>query len=176
MSRKKKGKGKPARVARPRFVHPRAEIVPAQAEHIVALWPRLRAADVAEIWAASRSEPLDALCRAVKVSSEAWAGLVDGKVVCLFGVAPVSIMGGKGSPWMLGSDLIDRHAVTFLRRCRGVVSRWRTVYPTLENVVDARNVVAHRWLRWLGFTLGEPRPHGPDMMPFLPFHMKHEVA
>lgn len=154
----------------------RVEVVPAQAEHIVAISDRLRPADVAELWAGSRSEPLDALVRAVRVSSESWAGVVDGETICLFGVAPMSVLGGRGSPWMLGTDGVDRNFVTFLRGCRAVVSRWRSVYPTLENVVDERNVAAHRWLRWLGFTLDEPRPYGPDKMPFRPFHMKPEVA
>lgn len=152
------------------------EVVPAEAEHIVAIADRLRPADVAELWAASHSEPLDALVRAVRVSSEAWAGVVDGETICLFGVAPVSVLGGLGSPWMLGTSGVDRNAMMFLRRCRAVVSGWRTVYPTLENVVDERNRAAHRWLRWLGFTLEAPRPYGPDKMLFRPFHMKPEDA
>lgn len=155
---------------------PAVEIVPAQAEHIIALAPRLRPADVAELWAGSRSEPEDALIRAVRISTEGWAGVVDGETICLFGVAPLSVLGGRGSPWMLGTDGVDRHALTFLRRCRAVVAGWRSVYPVLENVVDERNTAAHRWLRWLGFTLGDPRPHGPDEMPFRPFHMKPEGA
>lgn len=148
------------------------EIAPVEAEHIVAVAAAMRPADRDEVWASSRSEPVDALLRSVLASTDACVGLMDGEPACLFGVAPLSLLSGRGSPWMLGTDLVDRNPVPFLRRCRPVVARWLSVYPTLENHVDARNVVAQRWLRWLGFTLEEARPHGPDGMLFHPFHLR----
>src|SRR3546814_8896994 len=35
-------------------------------------------------------------------------GLLDGVPVCMFGVAPVNLMLGRGAPWMLAATGLDR--------------------------------------------------------------------
>ena len=42
----------------------------------------------------------------------------------------------------------------------------------LLNFVDNRNIKAQNWLRWLGFTLEEPEPHGVAGLPFRRFWMR----
>jgi hypothetical protein len=44
-------------------------------------------------------------------------------------------------------------------------------YPVLRNYVDQRNTVSIRWLRWLGFRMGEPAVMGAARVPFVPFEM-----
>jgi GNAT superfamily N-acetyltransferase len=144
----------------------RYQIIPASPAHAEALAPRMRAADVAEVYAAARHAPLEALTRSLAISTHAWCGIMDGEVACLFGVGMRSLLGGVGSPWMLGSDLIEQHGKAFLRRSRGVVAQMQAAYPELENWVDARNAVSIRWLRWLGFTLEPAAPFGPFDCPF----------
>jgi hypothetical protein len=39
---------------------------------------------------------------------------------------------------------------------RRTVARWLMMFSALRNVVDDRYAAAHRWLRWLGFEIGEP--------------------
>jgi hypothetical protein len=150
----------------------RVEIVEATLEHVADLAPRVREADRAEIWAAARLTPESALRDGLRVSTGAWAGLIDGEVVCMFGAAPLSILEGKGSPWMLGSDLVERHQRIFLRHSRPVVAAMRSLYPVLVNHVDDRNAAAKRWLHWLGFRLGPAEPRGPDRIPFRRFEMR----
>lgn len=146
-----------------------ARVVPAMAEHVALVAPRVREADRAELWASGRSTPEQALAYGFSHSSSAWTGFVDDVPVCMFGVAPVSLLGGLGSPWMIGTDAIEAHQFAFLRRCRPCVEQMRSLYDVLVNWVDDRNVVAHRWLRWLGFTLHAPEPHGPDGVLFRRF-------
>lgn len=147
-----------------------ATIVPATQEHARQFAPLLRAADVAEVWAAGQVTPLEALERGIGASpGTCWAGFIDGEPVAIFGVTTASLLSGIGVPWMLGTDLIEKHQVTFLRHCRPIVARWREDFAVLINMVDARNTTAHRWLRWLRFELGEPQPHGPEGLPFIPF-------
>lgn len=97
----------------------------------------------------------EALDDGLKRSDWALTGLIDGEPVCMFGVAPVSILNGEGAPWMLGTEQLEQAQVAFLRACRGVVADMERTYPRLMNVVDARNTVAIRWLRWLGFRFDE---------------------
>lgn len=147
-------------------------IVPATDAHAVELAPRLRAADIREIAAGSGAAPLEALLVSLRRSTEAWAGTVDGAVACIFGVGPLSLLGGEGCPWLLGSDLVERNAFGFARRNRAVVARWLRTYPVLRNYVDARNGQAIRWLGWLGFTLMPPVPYGVSRLPFHPFELR----
>jgi hypothetical protein len=144
-------------------------VIPASAEHVALLAPRVREADRLELWASGRITPERALAIGVDASTSAWTGFVDDEVVCMFGVVPASLVGGIGVPWMIGSDAIVRHQRAFLRRCRGHLERMQVLYDTLVNFVDDRNVVAHRWLTWLGFHVEPPQPYGPDGLLFRRF-------
>jgi len=146
-------------------------VVPATPTQAAALAPRLRRADADEVWAAARLTPEEAPRQSLALSLRAWAGLADDEVMCLFGLAPLSLLTGWGAPWLLGADGLERHANAFLRRNRAMVADMRALCPRLENRVDARNAVSIRWLRWLGFTLHPATPWGPDGLPFHRFTM-----
>lgn len=145
------------------------DVIPATVEHARALAPHMRVADAAEVWASGRLSPLEALERSLALSPLAWTGRVDGEPACLFGAASASLLGGDGVPWLLGSDLIEQYQSAFLRRNRGYIRQMQAVFPVLRNMVDARNEVSIRWLRWLGFTIEPAVPFGPFGLPFHPF-------
>ncbi len=131
----------------------------------------LRRADREEVEALSGRNPREVLVESVERSSSAWAGLADGELVCLFGVVPLTLSGVTGIPWLLGSPAVCDYSRQFLRRNKAFVRAMLQEYPVLKNVVDARNTVSIRWLRWLGFTMGEPTPMGTAGLPFIPFEM-----
>lgn len=154
----------------------RYAIVPATLDHVLAMAPQLRQADIDELTAAGNDDPVKALVQSFRMSTMSWAGLVieDGveHVACIFGVAPLNLLGGKGVPWLLGTDLIERHGMAFLRRNRKFIPIMMTLYNHLENHVDARNTVAIAWLKWLGFAFDDPVPYGPRQVPFLRFQLR----
>ncbi len=149
------------------------EVEVATPAHVLALARHLRDADRAEIWAAAGVEPAEALDRSLAASPLAWTALMDGTPACMFGVGK----GGPdwGRPWMLGTDLVERHASAFLRRCHGRVAAMQDSYPLLINHVDARNATSLRWLGWLGFTIGTAAPWGVFGLPFHPFWRRRHV-
>lgn len=151
-----------------------AEIVPATPEHAAELAPRVRQADREEFMAASGQSPEEVLADGLTLSSSAWAGLLDGRVVCMFGVAPMPGADGVGVPWMVGSDRLDSCAAVFLRQCRrsGMIRRMLDAYPVLMNAVDCRNSKAIAWLKWLGFRFGGAIPYGVAGLPFHVFEMR----
>lgn len=151
-----------------------AQIVPATAEHIEAMLPYVRQADVNEFLATNGWGPRRVLETGLRTSTFCCAGLVNGEVVTIFGVAPASMIGGSGIPWLVGTDALEKYQRTFLRRCGKVVNAMLTVYPYLENYIDARNHVARAWLNWLGFTIEEPKPYGIQRLPFHRFHMERK--
>ncbi|EHX1545272.1 hypothetical protein [Citrobacter freundii] len=152
----------------------KAQIVPATADHIEAMLPHVRQADVEEFLATNGWSPRRVLETGLRTSTFCCAGLVNGEVATIFGVAPASMIGGSGIPWLVGTDALEKYQRTFLRRCGKVVNAMLTVYPYLENYVDARNHVARVWLNWLGFTIEEPKPYGIQRLPFHRFHMERK--
>src|SRR3546814_12541897 len=79
-------------------------------------------------------------------------GLLDGVPVCMFGVAPVNLMLGRGAPWMLAATGLDRMPFEILRHeflpaCDEAVDVMRAHYRFLFTVVHQRNRRALRWLR-----------------------------
>jgi hypothetical protein len=149
-------------------------VVPALPEHAVAVGAAARPADRAELWASHRMTPRRAIETGLLVTPDARTALFDGEPACVFGVNPGSLLGGAATPWMVGTGLLERYPLAFLRRSRPVVADWAARYTVLANHVDARNTFAVAWLRWLGFRIDEPVPYGVDQLPFHPFSL--EVA
>ena len=141
-------------------------------EHVQQILPVVRDADIAEFWAADHKTPEQALTQSMMCSTETKTGMVDGQVVCIFGVAPINLLCGQAMPWMIGSSLIDKYARIFLKHDKGIVDDWLNVYPHLFNYVDARNTKAKAWLKRLGFVLGEAVPYGKEQLPFHYFERK----
>jgi hypothetical protein len=149
-----------------------AQIVPATAAHIEEILPRVRQADIEEFLATNGWSPRRVMEFGLNTSTFSCAGLINGRVITIFGVAPGSMIGGTGIPWLVGTEDLEKYQRTFLRRCRKVVNAMLTVYPYLENYVDARNHVAKTWLKWLGFELENAAPYGKHRLPFHRFHME----
>lgn len=138
--------------------------------HAEALASVMRAEDIAEAWAWSLKPPLEALLYSMESSAIAWTALIDGEVASIFGVGPSAMDVEKGVVWHLSGSVVDKHPIAYARVCRPVVWKLLEVFPTLVNAVDGRYEKAQRWLRWLGFQLGEP--FLKDGVSFLPFEMK----
>jgi hypothetical protein len=115
------------------------------------LAPRLRAEDVEEVWASSRSTPLAALLSGLVYSTYCWTILNhEGEIVGMFGVAPIA-GSSVGSPWLLCSEGLVGIQREFIRQCPAWIDRMHEDYTVLSNLADTRNVVHLKWLRRCGF-------------------------
>ena len=148
-------------------------IVPAKYYHAVHMYKNMAQRDRDECWAAGHRGPLQALNESLAASPDAKTGLYKDRVVCMYGVAEISILSNIGIPWLLGTDEIEEHSKYFLRQNRYYMNDIKKKYSYLFNFVDARNTVAIRWLKWLGFKVSEAQPFGPDEMPFHKFEMSN---
>lgn len=131
-----------------------AHVVPARAIHIRRIARLMREADRNEVAALGR-DPFGALTLSLRKSKRAWTIIADGQPIGMFGVGDVNILAEVGSPWMLGTPEIERHVMTFLRNCPYWVGQLLEGYTVLRNCVDDRNRLSIRWLKWLGFEVGE---------------------
>lgn len=141
-------------------------VTEATALHAADLAPRMREADTMEVWATWHATPASALETSLSLSSHAWAGLVNGSVVCMWGVAPTSLMAGEGVAWLLGSDLIDQYRRAFVKAHARSLPAVLECYSHVFNHVDARYTKSVEWLRWLGFEIQPPQPFGFQGLPF----------
>jgi hypothetical protein len=136
-------------------------------QDVACLGPWLRAADVEEIRAVSGLAPIEALRRSYDFSTHVWAvRAVDGWTIALWGVGPLSLVEGRGCPWLLAADAFEDLGRDIARLSRPLLAGMRDYYPRLENRVDARHARAVRWLSWLGFTIEPPVPWGIEGRPF----------
>ena len=138
--------------------------------HIDELSNTMRDADVAELRDCFKISPREALTN--PCMGPGWSlVLLDakGRVICIGGMG-ISILddGGEiGVPWLLASDLVEPNRWGFLELSRQLVAEMLRTHQTLFNVCDTRNKAAHRWLQWLGFSLGEPEElDGVLVVPF----------
>ena len=145
---------------------------PAEPEDCSIIASNMRKEDVAEVWAASHHSPLDALTTGFVHSHPPMTIIKSPNIpVGMFGSIPMSF----GQPttagiWMLGTDEIWDVRFQFLRESRHWLREVSEEYDLVYNVIDKRNELHIRWLRWLGFHLIREIPDfGPDKMPFIEF-------
>lgn len=133
----------------------------------------MRAADLAEIAAAGSPGPRQSAEQGVRRSVLCWTATVDGRVACILGVAPLrGLLDDMGVPWLLGTDLTEKHARALIRRSPAYIAQMLRAYPHLLNFVHARNTSSVRWLRRAGFTLQPAAPYGPHGELFHFFEMR----
>jgi hypothetical protein len=147
-------------------------IRPATVDDAAPLMENLRPSDVREVAAYGMSDPLRAATDSIRRSTLCWAALADGELAAVLGVSPVSPLQGIGSPWMMGTPVLDRHVKHMLVRAPVCVERMLDAYPHLANFVYVENRSSIRWLKRLGFTLHPPVPFGALSKPFHPFEMR----
>lgn len=144
------------------------EIARATEAHARDLAENMREADVAEAVASGFSSPLEAVLKPLTASRDTWVGLADGKVLCMFGTQPLTIVSSRACVWMLTTHEVPKHFRVFLRVGREIVRRELIRYTELWNMVDARHATAIRWLTWMGAEIFPAIPFGPGL-PFHPF-------
>ena len=97
--------------------------------------------------------PLDCLRQTARSGGVAAVCLMDGRAELIWGVRRKGLLTSGGEIWMLRTAVPEKCRLTFARE-----SRRQLVYlvqlsglSRFENVVHRDNVVAIRWLKWLGF-------------------------
>lgn len=89
--------------------------------------------------------------------------------VAMIGVCAESMMEGKGTIWMLGTDDVFRSGRALLTYGPLLIDMWLERFQVLENIVSLDNAPAINLLQRLGFTIDitDVRTHGG--VEFIPF-------
>jgi len=118
---------------------------------VVNIYPYLREADRREVETLGLTSEA-ALCRAY-LDSSVCRTIINGMgcPVAMFGVVPSGEF--SGIVWMLGNDLLVKMKTAFLKECRNEVVKLNNIYPHLYNIIDSRNEVHIKWIKWCGFKI-----------------------
>jgi hypothetical protein len=138
------------------------EVTPTTCAHVAELSLTISPVDRAEIWAAGHVTPWGAITMGYRGSRDTKTFLADDQVMCIYGVGVPQPLVQHGVPWMLSTGKLWQHGVHFARGSAAWMTEAKALYTELVNYVDARNTRARRWLSWLGFTIEEAKPYGPD--------------
>ena len=143
----------------PNYIHP----ITLEAATEVA--SNLRPDDYRELTEGHGTNPLASLPIAAQEGSAVYFTVPDGKTAGLAGV------GDDGAIWMLCTPDIERYPITFAREAKRYVDSREE--PLLWNIVDCRNTVHLKLLKFLGFTFLRKFEYGPNNLHFIEFCRVH---
>ena len=149
---------------------PVAEVREATVEDAITMAPNLREADLNEVQAASGLDPCDALTLCVEASVKPYVAVIDEDPILLCGAVDAHMEPPTGVVWMLGTDRIQEIQRQFLREGKDWLGILHEPFDVLWNLVDKRNELHIKWLKWMGFQfLREVEEHGFEKRPFYEF-------
>jgi hypothetical protein len=150
------------------------EILPATHQDAQALYASLRASDLRECLAYGQADVLEGIVESVAASQGfCFSAREEGELLAVFGVGELTEK--TGSPWMLGTTLLDRRPRVLQSLAAPIVNLMLELYPHLLNFVHVRNTRSVRWLAHLGFTIHDPEPYGHAGELFHRFEMHRHV-
>lgn len=132
-------------------------IIPATAEHARLIAPKLIGQSICGIWQRMGRTPEQSVLYSIERSTHAWSGFADGEIGAVFGLGAASLVADDAMPWLIPTPLVRHHRIAFLRRSKTLISEALELYPMLSGHVESEFTDSIAWLRWLGFSVGEPK-------------------
>ena len=136
-------------------------IHPATIEAAIEVASNLRPEDRREVEEGHGLDPLIELVKDAQKGSSIYFTVPNGKTAGMAGV------GEGGVVWMLCTPAIHEYPITFAREAKRFIES-RTE-PLLWNIVDERNTVHLKLLKFLGFKFLRKKSHGPNQLTFIEF-------
>jgi len=122
----------------------------------------LRPEDRREIEEGHGVDPFTTIISKAQEGSCVYFNVPNGKTAGMAGVED------DGMIWMLTTEAIYEYPLTFARESKRYVERQS--HDPLWNIIDKRNTVHLKLLKFLGFKFLEEIFHGPNHLPFIKFY------
>lgn len=132
----------------------------------------MRKEDKIEIMAYSGFTPKQAVELGVKRSDLISVALINDEPCAIFGLVKGSLLTETGTPWLLGTDLIDQHKKSFVKHTKLGIEQMLNVCPKLSNYVHCKHIKSIRWLTTMGFQFRDPEPVGLNKELFVEFFLE----
>lgn len=133
-------------------------VLPSVLEDAVWIGRNLRPADALEI-RAGRGWPayVDSMVEGFYISDMPMTFHVNGAPAGMFGAVPTEV-DGECRIWLMGTPAIEEGAIYFLRHCKKWLKKVTEDYKVIYNYAHKDNELHLKWLRWMGFDIGEAHP------------------
>jgi len=122
----------------------------------------LRPEDRREIEEGHGVDPFTTIISKAQEGSCVYFNVPNGRTAGMAGVED------DGMIWMLTTEAIYEYPLTFARESKRYVERQS--HDPLWNIIDKRNTVHLKLLKFLGFKFLEEILHGPNHLPFIKFY------
>lgn len=94
------------------------------------------------------------------MSTVIWAGFIDGRLACIWGVIPPTLMSSQAYLWLYTTDVIKGHEFILVRHSQLVIEEILEEYPSIVGHALMGADKSIRWLKWLGAKFGSPQGTG----------------
>ena len=121
----------------------------------------LRPEDHREVEEGHGYDPVEYAKFIAQEGSAVYFTVPNGKTAGMAGVGP------NGEVWMLCTPAIHDYPITFAREAKRFIESRSE--PLLWNIVDKRNIVHLKLLKFIGFKFLRKFNHGPNNLPFIEF-------
>lgn len=144
-------------------------------EHIGMLKNNLSEENERESFAMAHKSGSQVLQEAFDASEISYTMLYNGEPVLSLGVIRKSLLSDEGLLWLMHSADIKKVKIRALRKSVYYLKKFLMTFNSLENYIDARNVLTIKWLKWCNFTIDDAKRVGSENMPFHKFHLRRGV-
>jgi hypothetical protein len=90
------------------------------------------------------------------ISSYVFVGEIDGKIACVWGLVPPTLLSDQAYMWLLTTDLMQEHQFVLVRHSQRVIEDVLKKYNMITGVCIVGENKSIRWLKWLGAEFGKP--------------------
>ncbi len=101
----------------------------------------------------------EVIYNSVRGSDDAWVVTADDEPAVVYGVRRGSALSGRGYPWLICTDLINKVGITFLRQFRKRINSFKKEFRHMESMILKENEEVIKMLEWVGFKQGETIIH-----------------
>ena len=99
---------------------------------------------------------LEVFQRWLLVSQRLFTGLVDGKLLCIWGLIPPTLISDRAYLWLHVTPQAKGHEFILVRRSQIELRKMLEEYPVITGHCAAGATDSMRWLKWLGAQFGDP--------------------
>lgn len=97
-------------------------------------------------------------------SSKIRMGCVDGKLLCIWGLIPPTLLSDQAYLWLHTTPEAEQHQFILVRRSQIEMTEMKAEFAQIIGHCEVDEALSIRWLKWLGAQFGEP--HG-KLIPFV---------
>lgn len=90
------------------------------------------------------------------MAHSAWAGYVDGELLCVWALCPPTMLDNTAYLWLYTMDGLKGHEFVLVRHSQLVMKKMLEKYECIVGLTDTTDRKAIRWLEWLGANFSSP--------------------